>query len=590
MLRKLVAALGYACLFLVSTLLFSYFMFPLDKLVEYLEAKANTSSKYRIEIDGVERDGLGRIVLSDVNIGVGKRLLRRPDPAAIPLPSPDAAASPEDEFSYLGIDEVSVDFGLLQLLDPSDVTLGVSMNLLGGTINEGEVGITQEDEKVRIALNLPTIEGLQLGETEFFGAFFSALLPSVKTNRVEGTLETGAVTLEPQSEEESSWYSGRIDVELAEIVAMSPVLAQRMKRTSEVVEVPLTDMRLGRCTFNIRLDRKDRIEELDKVKTRLEDATVVFFEKGECKGESLDYYIKEESFMLLPPKGGLAKGTMDLWTKLAFNPDYFEEERVEDGKPLTRNKELGQGLEFDRMWQQAQDVDGFYWMHCKGTLSKPKCTRGLPAEEKRRKAAQKELEKKKEKEAAKAAKKVRSPSPAESSAAEKRKSAAQERAERLRKEREMRDRPTLRDLRGGTAAEEGAPSAGRPMFGAVGGTGEGTMDGGTETPPETGVPGEGGEVEHGLLPPGEEGGPGFEPAAGEGTPGVEAPAGEEPAPGYETPSGEEGAPGYETPPSEEGAPGYESPPGEAPGEPQDHTPDVTTQPDAGAVGGFVRYP
>ncbi len=50
MLKKLIAAVAYLLLFCVATALFAYFLFPLDRLREYVENKTNLSSKYRLEI------------------------------------------------------------------------------------------------------------------------------------------------------------------------------------------------------------------------------------------------------------------------------------------------------------------------------------------------------------------------------------------------------------------------------------------------------------------------------------------------------------------------------------------------------------
>lgn len=595
MFRKLLAGLGYAVLFLVSTLIFSYFMFPLDRLVEYIEAKVNASSRYQLEIDSVEQDGLGKLVLTDVTIGVSKKLLKRPNPGTADIVGEKVERGAGDDFTYLEIDEISIDFGLLQLLGSNDLTFSISMALLGGNVSNAEVRVNRDEKGIRFALSMPSIEGVRLGETEFFGSFFSALFPSVRTNRVNGVLESGSVVLEPGRDEDGSWYSGRIDAELADIVALAPILVQRLKRTGEVVEIPLTDMRLGRCTFNIRVDRKDRMEELDKVKTKHKAATAILFEKGECKGESLDYYIKRNSFILFPPKGALAKGKMDLWTKLAFNPDYFEEDRLEGTDRVTHNRELGQGLEFDSMWQKAQDVDGFYWMHCKGTLLKPKCKRGLPAEEKRRKAALKELKKKQEKERADAARKARKPTVPDRQT--RGKSAALGRAEKLRKEREAREQPTLREVGEEPTRAESAPLSGRPTFG-ISGAGEAESPPATKAQVESEARSGEGSAEGGAgheAAGGEEGSPGDEGTAGEGEEGAaahEAPAGEEggyEAPageeGYEAPAGEERAPTEEPRPGEEENPNYGALPGEeAPGDHLNQSRDVRSHPDTGSTG------
>jgi len=530
MLKKLLSIVVYILLFLFSTLLFTYFMFPLDKLKEYIEDKANMSPKYRLEIGSMERDGLGTLVLSEVTVGMNKKLFRKRvrKPAQVKPEGEEGGekpeeAGPEEDFSYVDIDEIVLEFSPLDLLNPIHIELHLSMELLGGTISDGRIDLIRHEGKTVSAMDFPSIQELDLGNTEFFGSLFSAILPSMKSDMVSGILESGSISLEPQFEEvededvedddegpkETRHYVGRIDIELTDIVALSPILVQRLKRTNQTVEVPLTDLKLGDCRFKIRVDRKDRIEELDKVKTKHDDATVVLFEKGECKGESLDYLIRENSFILFPAKGPFSKGRMDLWTRMAFNPDYFEEERVQDGKAVTRNKEMGQGLEFDRRWQKAQDVDGFYWMHCKGTLSKPKCRRGLPKAEKIRKKAKRKLEKaaakkkkkaaaKKKKAAAKkkkaaAKKKKKKEKKDRSAAARKRREEAKKRAEKARKKREeARKRPTLKDLRtpsgpGGeeeTAGGEAVP--GEEDYPPEEGTDE--MEGeGDEYAPEEGV-------------------------------------------------------------------------------------------------------
>ena len=483
MLKKILSVIAYIALFTFSTVVFTYFMFPLDKVRGYIETKVNASPKYRLEIDSMERDGLGTMVLSDVTIGVNKKLFKRKS-AAPPVPAPEttapdtnAEAVPEvvEEFSYVDIDEIIIDFSLLQFVDPRHITFSLSLQLLGGAIEDAQIELIQHEGKTKTALDFPVIKELDLGETEFFASIFSAILPSMNSDQVTGYLETGSVKMEPQLEDEVSYYTGLIDIELTEIIALAPVLVQRLKRTNQTVELPLTDLKLGRCIFQIRMDRKDRVEELDKVKTKHDQASVVLFEKGECKGESLDYYIAENSFILFPPKAAFSKGKMDLWTKMAFNPDYFEEERIVDGKSVAHNKEMGQGLEFDRRWQKSQDVDGFYWMHCKGSLGKPKCRRGLPKAEKTRKKALAKIEKakKKKKEAAKKkkkeAEKKRKKKEKEASgkddrkkAADKRREEARKRAEEMRKKREEegRKRPTLMDLRtpSGPDSEEVEPA------------------------------------------------------------------------------------------------------------------------------------
>jgi hypothetical protein len=478
MLKKLLSAVAYLVLFLVATALFTYFLFPLDRLREYVEAKANLSSKYRLEIGSLEREGMGRLVLSDITLGINRKLIKRKSsnaPAPIPAPAAkldpeegdqtDAAKQPaveatpkeaaeENEFTYIDIDRIAIDFDITELMNPSNIALGLTIDLLGGIIENGRIELVQQGGQTRTALSLPIIQDIEFGETEFFGALFSALLPSMRSDRVNGYLGDGTIELIPLMDEELFWYEGTVDIELGDIVALEPILVQRLPKVAEAVEVPLTDMRLGKCVFRLRVDRKDLMDELNNVKTKHQTATAVLFEKGECKGESLDYYIRKNSFILFPAKAGFSKGQMDFWTKLAFNPDYFDDERNdENGIPLTKNKELGQGLEFDRQWQRAQDVDGFYWMHCKGKLSKPRCRRGLPAEEKRRKKALKDLEKKQKKEEAKKRREERSKATskepeipkgvrlgkdADDDAAAERQENARKRAEERRLEREAR--------------------------------------------------------------------------------------------------------------------------------------------------------
>ena len=136
MLKKLLSAIAYLALFLVATALFTYFLFPLDRLREYVEAKANLSSKYRLEIGSLEREGMGRLVLTDITLGVNRKLIRRKSPnapAPVPVPaaksetedgdSPSEAEKPkaeaadeeateEDEFTYIDIDRIAIDFDI----------------------------------------------------------------------------------------------------------------------------------------------------------------------------------------------------------------------------------------------------------------------------------------------------------------------------------------------------------------------------------------------------------------------------------------------------------------------------------------------
>jgi hypothetical protein len=430
MIKKIVAIVAYLTLFLLVTVLCLYFLFPLERLREYIEYKAGAAKKYQLEIGSIERNGLGELVLTDVTVGVNKKLFKRKKSARTPPPPAGSAPETDDkknaaeeksaeEYSFIDIEQISVTFSLLEMLDPSGMSFGLDVELLDGRIADGEIELSRSVGLGKPRVSLPTIENLTLGDSDFVAAIFSSIMPSLKTEHVLGYLDSGAVLLEPQLSEDDeedeeeqedeetaadgkkkkkkpkgppSYYTGSIEMDLSDITAMAPVLVQRTKVGA--VEVPLTDMRLGNCTFKLRIDRKDHIEEMDKVKTKYQTATVVLFEKGQCKGESLDYYVRENSFILFPPRANFTKARMDLWTKLAFNPDYFEDKRVEDGEVVTRNKELGQGLEFDRRWQKSQDLDGFYWMHCKGRLSKPKCRRKLPPDEAKKKKAQKDIEKK----------------------------------------------------------------------------------------------------------------------------------------------------------------------------------------------------
>ena len=497
MIRKIVAITAYVLLFLVATVLFTYFIFPLERLKEFIEHKASSSVKYRLEIESIERNGLGELVLTDVTVGVNKKLFKRKAKKPLPVIQPVSPEKegeeekpaakeekPEEEFSYIDIDSIRLEFSMLQMLDPRSVNIGISVELLDGMIEGGEIELDRSIGFSSPAIRFPSIEGLTLGDTEFFGVLFSAILPSMKADRVTGVLDSGSVVLEPvlsddeeEEEEEGeedeekksakprSHYSGAIHIELSDIVAPTPQLVQRTKAGK--VQVPLTDLILGSCEFTLKIDRKDRLEEMDKVKTKAkhEKATVVVFETGQCKGDSLDYFVSPNSFILFPPKASFSKARMDLWTKMAFNPDFFDKKRVEDGVVVTKNKELGQGLEFDRRWQRAKDLEGYYWMHCKGTLGRPKCKRGLPKAEKKRKKAHKKMEKKRKAEEkkkkkaaakkAKAAKKKKKKAEAKAvaggkkqAAKDRRKEAARKRAEEMRKEREKaRDRPTLEELK-----------------------------------------------------------------------------------------------------------------------------------------------
>lgn len=489
MIKKIAAIVAYLTLFLLVTVLCLYFLFPLERLREYIEYKAGATKKYQLEIGSIQRNGLGELVLTDVTVGVNKKLFKRkksakkpPATASPTAPQPEdneekKEAKPLDEYSFIDIEQISVTFSLLEMLDPSGMSFGLDVELMDGRIADGEIELSRSVGLGKPRVSLPTIENLTLGDSDFVAAIFSSIMPSLKTEQVLGYLDSGVVLLEPQlseddeedeEEEEAeettedgkkkkkkkkpkgppSYYTGSIELDLSDITAMAPLLVQRTKVGA--VEVPLTDMRLGNCTFKLRIDRKDHIEEMDKVKTKYQTATVVLFEKGQCKGESLDYYVRENSFILFPPRANFAKARMDLWTKLAFNPDYFEDKRVEDGEVVTRNKELGQGLEFDRRWQKSQDLDGFYWMHCKGKLSKPKCRRKLPPDEAKKKKAQKDIEKKRkaeekkrkrdearekrEEEKKKKAKEVpEKAKPEAKSAKEKRKEQARKRADERRK-------------------------------------------------------------------------------------------------------------------------------------------------------------
>lgn len=415
MVRKILAALLYFVLFVVTTLVFTYFLFPIDQLREFLEHKANSSSKIRLSIEMMDREGVGTIVMEDIDLGIHKKLVsvRKTTEGSVAKSAAGGAPAGSEEadpFSTIHIDSLSLDFSPGQLLsDPRVLTLGLDMELLGGGIHAGLIEFDREQGFSRPGIRLPDIEELSLGDTELFATAFSAVLPSLRAQKVVGSLSSGLVELEPQEEEDSTWYEGTIELEFDDIVALQPVLENRVQKAG-TVEIPLTDLKLGSCVFVLRVDRRDRLEELDKVKAKGAPGTTILFEKGECKGESLDYFVSQNSYIHFPQKEPMVKGNLDLWTRLAFSPDYFEESREENGTVVTRNKELGQGLDFDQLWQRSRDVDGYYWMHCKGSVAKPRCRRGLPPAEEARKSAQKRLEaEKKKKDKEKAASKVMSP-------------------------------------------------------------------------------------------------------------------------------------------------------------------------------------
>ncbi|GEM_PF-6203157 len=470
MFSKILGALGYIVLYLFTLLLFTYWTFPLERLKDYIVVTSSQSEKYRLEIEEIDREGMGALVFTGVRVGIHRKMLKRPGSEAAakkgPAKAPGAMAPKaddikeegslelegipgkrsksakaalksgkgdsksddedegndeevdeeadeeadeetkeiitilsSDEFSFIPIDYIRVSYDVFDLITYKEFTIGLYMELLDGVVEGGEIEVKRVGEQTRTAIRLPEITGVELGEAEVFGVLFSALLPTVRTERVEGTLDRGSIVVEPEEEEGLPYSSGRVELEFSGIVANSPLLVSRV-RNMPPTEVPLTDMYLGKCIFNVRIDNKDNIDELNRVKDKSKDkdkqatkiTTAILFEKGECKGNSLDYYIRENSYVLLPSSGKMVDGKMELWTKLAFSPSYFDEKKVEDGEVMTRNQELGKGLEFDPLWQEAQDVDGYYWMHCQGSLGQPRCKRELPPDEKSKKDAKREAD------------------------------------------------------------------------------------------------------------------------------------------------------------------------------------------------------
>jgi hypothetical protein len=394
MIRRMLSILLWFTLFLCSIVIFVYLFFPLEKVKEYVEFQVNASGKVSLSVETLDHAGLGAWMMEGVRVGVQRKMLdsRKPTKGEAAPAKGGQDRAEVDPYTWIDIDTFRLGVSLWDLLtDPGTIQVSFDMELLGGTIEGGQLILDGELGMDRPSIQLPVIRDLALGETELFATGFSAVLPSLRADHVTGVLVSGLVDLSPGMEDDLQWYEGELELELEDIVARAPVLVNRVPDAG-VVEIPLTDLRLGTCVFDVRVGRRDRMEELDQTPVKGKPGTTIRFEKGECKGESLDYFIEKNSVIMLPPSGPMAKGTLELWTRMAFSPDYFEEGREEGGKVVTKNRELGQSLEFDRLWQTSRDVDGYYWMHCQGSIGSPRCRRTLPPAEEARKATQKRVE------------------------------------------------------------------------------------------------------------------------------------------------------------------------------------------------------
>jgi hypothetical protein len=464
MIKKILSILLGVVVFTVALIVFVFLLIPLDSVATYLEHEVSAGKVIELSIGETERSGAGTFIFREIEIGIdlsklektsaskkaekgkGKAVKGKLDPKdTSPKGEADKAkdAPPEvdtaqDKDSIKGsvlIDELEISVDPFDLLSPKAVSVEFRMDLLGGEIGDAEVWFSDS-----VGMSRPRL---------------SALLPNLSTNALTGSIESGSVLFEPSLDDEDDsaegkegedpktkkkkgHYTGEISLQISQLVAKRPLLTIKYKKgpgASMHEDFQLTDLKLGDCGFEIKIDKASEIKSLSR-KARKKGGTVLLFEKGECSGESIDYAIRKDSYIQMPKKGGFSKATMNIWTKMAFSSDYFKEKLKVDGQVISDNDKLDKAIRFQqRGWERSRDVDGYYWMHCHGSMTKSKCKRLLPPEEKHRKTAEKEREKAvKKAEKAKAAKsKVKDLST--------KKAAPKEKKAKVRKERPARPRP-----------------------------------------------------------------------------------------------------------------------------------------------------
>ncbi|MFH1532487.1 MAG: hypothetical protein ABIK09_17310 [Pseudomonadota bacterium] len=447
MLRKLLAILLSITLFLAAFVVFIFLMIPVESITNWLQHKVNDSETIQLDIGGTERLSPGTIVLSDITLDLDFAAFRKARKrseaaqdaaaaAASKLPGADLEAAPSaadeepakggalasTEVSGFGfepangrliINELELAFSPMDLLTPGAFSVEFRLDLMGGLIDDAELWFSSRTGYDKPRIFIGNIESLDMEQAPALSALFSAMFPYIRTDRLSGTVDTGSVLLEPveveavgdiaeEGVESITKYVGEISISLMDVVARSPVFLLRFKKDGKKIaeeQFRLTDLKLGECDFVIKVSPPSEMKELGPDQ-RKRDGTAILFTKGVCSGESIDIALREKSYLRIPEKEGLKGARVDFWIKSAYSSEFFREEEKVDGVVVTQNKALDQAMRFKaRGFQLAQDVDGYYWMHCVGPLTNASCKRQLPPEEKRRKQTEEER-KQREKDAA----------------------------------------------------------------------------------------------------------------------------------------------------------------------------------------------
>lgn len=434
MIKKILSILLTTLLFIISLVVFLFFLIPLGSIATFTEHKVNTLKSINLSIGDTERSGVGTFVFRDIEVQMDltqlskskakkdkqdgdktgletKTELEKGEKGGLNGGEPahevdegyeESASNDEDLQGTITIDELELKVDPLDLLSPSAISVGVRMELMGGEIGDAEIWMSNKFGMNRPRIYVGYMEGLDLSKAPLLSTAFSALLPNLSTKGITGTLESGSLLLEPvlyDSDEEEDpdaakkgYYTGDVSLKLTDLVADAPTLSIKYKRGPNATmkeDFQLTDLKLGDCSFNINIGPPAEMKSLNR-KQRKTKGTVVMFEKGECRGESIDYVIRKGSFLLFPTKKS-GKTQIDLWTKMAFSSDYFKEKTEVDGVVVSDNDKLDKAIRFQQQgWEKSRDVDGYYWMHCLGSMAKSSCKRGLPPEEKARKDAEKD--------------------------------------------------------------------------------------------------------------------------------------------------------------------------------------------------------
>jgi hypothetical protein len=440
MIRKLLGIVASVVLFLVAMAFFFFLLFPFDSLTEVIEAKVAQTGFLTVDIGEVERDSVGSVSFTDIKIDLSMAKLEKSffpggdkGPGAAKLagakgdvggdegdegeaseeggtageaagtpgtePASDSDEGQAPKAGSLFIDRFTVQFGLLDLLTPNAFKIGLDLELLGGEITDTELRFRASRGYQFPKLTVGAVRDLDLAGAPLLGELFSGLMPSMKAGSLSGILETASIEADPVFDEVAEGeetpeegplvhYSGEIKMRIRDLVAVAPRLVMKYRHAGQEVqseEFRLSDMKLGECNFDIQLGSPEDFKSLG-AKQRKRDGTVIMFERGDCSGDSIDYAVRKGSYIRIPAVGGWASAKLDIWTKLAFSSAYFEEKLEEGGVVVSQNDALDKAMRFQQGgFAKSRDVDGYYWMHCTGSMSAARCKSGLPPEEKRRK-------------------------------------------------------------------------------------------------------------------------------------------------------------------------------------------------------------